>query len=234
MSPSHNLSSRRFVCHAVDRASSIGFSMPRNVLRPLWETRIHFSRRKTTRRRRKRCDDGDEEEEIEKDKLSLSSYFNLLKDVDIWRQWCNSWRYINGFRLNSECHDILKPHNDSCNSVASVLLFLGVLIKKVSVRLSDTFMRSARGKEWERSSHDEGGGEPPSHFKNNWCFLTAICNNYKKGCESGFPYCFFTDFTKLLLRGSTLLDVGFLTQEASWIHRILKIWCHDQKNLKFV
>ena len=51
----------------------------------------------------------------------------------------------------------------------------------------------------------------------------------KKACESGFPYCFLTDFTKLFLWGSTLLDFGFLTEGAPWIHRIFKIWCHDKK-----
>ena len=54
-------------------------------------------------------------------------------------------------------------------------------------------------------------------------------NNVKKGCESGFPYCFLTDFTKFFLQGSTLLDFGFLTEKASWIHRIFIIWCHDKK-----
>ena len=37
----------------------------------------------------------------------------------------------------------------------------------------------------------------------------------RKGCESGFPYCFLTDFTKFFLYGSTLLDFGFLTEKAS-------------------
>ena len=54
----------------------------------------------------------------------------------------------------------------------------------------------------------------------------------KKGWESRFPYCFLANFTKLFLWGSTLLDFGFLTEEASWIHRIFKIWCHDKKNNK--
>ena len=33
----------------------------------------------------------------------------------------------------------------------------------------------------------------------------------------------------LLLRKYPLLDFGFLTKEASWIHRIFKIWCHGEK-----
>ena len=45
----------------------------------------------------------------------------------------------------------------------------------------------------------------------------------KKGCESRFPYCFLTDLTNLFFRGSSLLDFGSLTQEASWIHGIFKI-----------
>ena len=32
-------------------------------------------------------------------------------------------------------------------------------------------------------------------------------------------------FHKVFLGGSMLLDFGFLTEKASWIHRILKIWC---------
>ena len=53
-----------------------------------------------------------------------------------------------------------------------------------------------------------------------------------KKCESRFPYCFLTDFTKFFLQGSTLLDFGFLTEKASWIHQIFIIWCHDKKNKK--
>ena len=45
----------------------------------------------------------------------------------------------------------------------------------------------------------------------------------RKGCESGFPFCFLTDFTKFFLEGSTLLDFGFLTEKASWIYRIFII-----------
>ena len=58
----------------------------------------------------------------------------------------------------------------------------------------------------------------------------------KQGCGSGFPYCLLTDFTKFFLWRSTLLDYGFLTVEAPWIHRICIIWCHDKKNkkIKFV
>ena len=37
----------------------------------------------------------------------------------------------------------------------------------------------------------------------------------KKACESGFPYCFLTDFTKFILRENMLLDFGFLTEESS-------------------
>ena len=33
----------------------------------------------------------------------------------------------------------------------------------------------------------------------------------------------------LFLRKYTLLDFGFLTKEASWIHQIFKIWCHGKK-----
>ena len=51
----------------------------------------------------------------------------------------------------------------------------------------------------------------------------------KKGCESGFPYCFLTDFTKFFLWGSTMLDFGSLAEKASWIYRIFIIWCHDKK-----
>ena len=54
----------------------------------------------------------------------------------------------------------------------------------------------------------------------------------KKACESRFPYCFLTDFTKFFPRGSLKLDFGFLTEEASWIHRIFKISCHDKRNWK--
>ena len=54
----------------------------------------------------------------------------------------------------------------------------------------------------------------------------------QKVCESGFSYCFLTDFTKFFLRGSTLLDFDFLTEEASWILRFLKIWYHNKKNKK--
>ena len=52
----------------------------------------------------------------------------------------------------------------------------------------------------------------------------------KKVCESGFPYCFLSDFTKFFLWGSMLLDFGSLTEEALWIYRIFKIWCYDKKN----
>ena len=48
----------------------------------------------------------------------------------------------------------------------------------------------------------------------------------KKGCESRFLHYFLTDFTKFFFWGSTLLDFGFLTKKASWIHRIFKIWYH--------
>ena len=44
----------------------------------------------------------------------------------------------------------------------------------------------------------------------------------KKACESGFPNCSLTHFTKVFLSGSMLFDFGFLTEEATWIHRILK------------
>ena len=40
-------------------------------------------------------------------------------------------------------------------------------------------------------------------------------DNTKKTCESGFPYCFLTDFTKFFFREGMLLDFGFLTREAS-------------------
>ena len=52
----------------------------------------------------------------------------------------------------------------------------------------------------------------------------------EKGCELGFRYRFLTDFIKNFLLGSMLLDFGFLTEEASWIYRIFKIWCDDKKN----
>ena len=53
-----------------------------------------------------------------------------------------------------------------------------------------------------------------------------------KACDLGFPYCFLTDFTKFFPWWSTLLDFGFLTEKASWIHRIFKIWSHDNENKK--
>ena len=54
----------------------------------------------------------------------------------------------------------------------------------------------------------------------------------KKGCESRFPYCFLTDFTKFFFWGSALIDFGFFTEEASWIHRILKFDVTVKKNKK--
>ena len=54
----------------------------------------------------------------------------------------------------------------------------------------------------------------------------------KKTCESVFPYCFLTDFTKFFLWGSMAVDFGFLSGEASWIYRIFKIWYHDKKKSK--
>ena len=63
--------------------------------------------------------------------------------------------------------------------------------------------------------------------------FTNHCKNIKeKGCGSGFPYCFLTNFTNVFLRRSMLLDFGFLTEEASWIHRIFKIWSNDKKHKK--
>ena len=56
----------------------------------------------------------------------------------------------------------------------------------------------------------------------------------KKGCESRFPYYFLTDFTMFFLWGSTLLDFEFLTEGASWIHRIFLICFHGKKKFKFV
>ena len=53
-----------------------------------------------------------------------------------------------------------------------------------------------------------------------------------KARESGFPYCFLTDFTKFFLWGIMLLDFGFLTEKASLMHRIFEIWCDDEKKLK--
>ena len=54
-----------------------------------------------------------------------------------------------------------------------------------------------------------------------------------KACESGFPYCSITGFTKFFLWGSMLLDFGFLREKASWRHRIWKIWCHVKEIKKF-
>ena len=48
----------------------------------------------------------------------------------------------------------------------------------------------------------------------------SFLNEEAKKCESGFPYCVLADFTKFFLWQSMLLDFGFLTKEASWIHRI--------------
>ena len=67
-------------------------------------------------------------------------------------------------------------------------------------------------------------------WKTDW-FSYCLFNS-EKGCESWFPYCFLTVLTKLFLWGRTLLDFGFLAEEASWIHRIFKIWCNSIK--KFV
>ena len=66
-----------------------------------------------------------------------------------------------------------------------------------------------------------------AHFRSQ----ILVCQS-EKSCESGFSYCFLTDFTKFFLLGSTLLDFGFLTEEVSWTHRIFKIWYHDKKNKK--
>ena len=63
--------------------------------------------------------------------------------------------------------------------------------------------------------------------------VSLICQIFKKknqkACESGFPYCFLTDFTKFSF---VSLDFGFLAEKAAWIHRILKIWWHNKKNSK--
>ena len=53
---------------------------------------------------------------------------------------------------------------------------------------------------------------------------------FKHKRKSGFSYFFLTCFTEFFLWGCILLNFGFLTEEASWIHRILKSWCHDKKN----
>ena len=54
--------------------------------------------------------------------------------------------------------------------------------------------------------------------------INHVFPNYReKACESGFPYCFLTNFTKFFLLESISLDFGFLTEEASWIHRNFKI-----------
>ena len=77
------------------------------------------------------------------------------------------------------------------------------------------------------------------HFDRIWiAFITfsevLLLNKAdKKECESGFPYCFLTDFTKFFLVESTLLDFGYLAEEVSWIHRIFKIWCHYKNISKF-
>ena len=47
--------------------------------------------------------------------------------------------------------------------------------------------------------------------------------NTIKACKSGFSYCFLTDFTEFFFRVSMLLNFGFLTNEASWIHQILNL-----------
>ena len=89
---------------------------------------------------------------------------------------------------------------------------------------------------------------PPSHFqgrdlwreeserkeKGGWGYVKGNSptggNTNKKGCESRFPYCFLTDFTKLFFWGSTLLNFCFFTEESLWIHRIFKIRWHGKKN----
>ena len=66
-------------------------------------------------------------------------------------------------------------------------------------------------------------------------FHKSIASSVKKqkACESRFSYCSLTDFTKFFLWGSILFDFGFLTEQASWIRQIFKIWCHNKKIIKF-
>ena len=63
---------------------------------------------------------------------------------------------------------------------------------------------------------------------NNTQTFQLTTRRVKEKSKSRFPYCFLTDFTKFFLWGNMLSDFGFLTGEASWIHRILKIWCHNK------
>ena len=61
-------------------------------------------------------------------------------------------------------------------------------------------------------------------------YKLIVFNYKKKACELRFRYCFLIDFTKFFLWESMLLDFGFFTEKALWIHRNFKIWYHDKKN----
>ena len=78
---------------------------------------------------------------------------------------------------------------------------------------------------------------PEKRFRKNVVCAHALTDTRARDFRSKWLFWTFhiilSDFTKFFLRGSILLNFCFLTEEASWMHRVFKVWSRDKTIFKF-